>query len=201
MEAAVRVRAEAGAGETALPDFASLVREYQAMVYSVAWHFLHDRAAAEELAQDVFLQLHRGMDGFESAEHVGHWLRRVITHRCIDFSRRRKIRPQVSLDDAPEPAAVPLEGDPMLSEKLRRLVASLPEKPRAVMVLRFQEDLDPADIANVLGMPVRTVKSHIARSLVMLREKIARTLPQLAAAAGLEMDEREVGEAGHEPIG
>jgi RNA polymerase sigma-70 factor (ECF subfamily) len=79
----------------------------------------------------------------------------------------------------------------MLSERLRRLVASLPEKPRAVMVLRYQEDLDPEEIAATLGMPVRTVKSHLQRSLVMLREKAGRAfLP----AAGRQNLSREMGE-------
>jgi RNA polymerase sigma-70 factor (ECF subfamily) len=82
----------------------------------------------------------------------------------------------VGLEDAPEPATPAADGDPLLSERLRRLVASLPEKPRMVMILRFQEDLDPADIAQMLDMPVRTVKSHLQRSLAMLREKVDRTV-------------------------
>jgi RNA polymerase sigma-70 factor (ECF subfamily) len=61
-----------------------------------------------------------------------------------------------------------------LAETLRRLVASLPESPRMVMVLRYQEDLDPADIAEILDMPVATVKSHLQRALALLREKLAR---------------------------
>jgi RNA polymerase sigma-70 factor (ECF subfamily) len=56
------------------------------------------------------------------------------------------------------------------------LVASLPEKPRMVMVLRYQEDLMPEEIAGVLDMPVRTVKSHLQRSLAMLREKFDRSV-------------------------
>jgi RNA polymerase sigma-70 factor (ECF subfamily) len=61
-----------------------------------------------------------------------------------------------------------------LNEALRRLVASLPETPRMVMILRYQEDLDPMEIAEVLEMPVATVKSHLQRSLSLLREKLAR---------------------------
>jgi RNA polymerase sigma-70 factor, ECF subfamily len=159
-----------------LPDFATLVGDHQATVFSIALHYLHDRAAAEELAQDVFLQLHQHFAEFKTAEHVGYWLRKVTAHRCIDFSRRSRLRPRVGLEDAPEPATPATEGDPMLSEKLRRLVASLPEKARLVMILRFQEDLDPSDIAETLNMPVRTVKSHLQRSLAMLREKFARTV-------------------------
>jgi len=64
----------------------------------------------------------------------------------------------------------------MLNERLRALVATLPEKPRMVMVLRYQEDVMPEEIAQILGMPVRTVKSHLQRSLAMLREKIQRSM-------------------------
>ena len=60
-------------------DFASLVRQHQAMVFSIAWHVLRDRAVAEELAQDVFLSLHRHLAELESPEHVLYWLRRVTT--------------------------------------------------------------------------------------------------------------------------
>ncbi len=181
----------------ALPDFATLVRQHQALVFSIAWNVLHDRAAAEELAQEVFLQLHRSLGGLQSPEHVTNWLRKVATHRAIDWARRQKARPQVSLEDAPEPATGPQDRDLLMEEKVRRLVASLPAKARAVVVLRYQEDLDPTEIAGVLRMPVRTVKSHLARSLAMLREKIARTLP--GAARQTERGDK-LG-TGHEPLG
>lgn len=160
----------------ALPDFATLVRDHQALVFSIALHYLHDRTAAEELAQDVFLQLYRHMTEMKSAAHVGYWLRKVAAHRAIDHGRRSRLRPRVGLEDAPEPSTPAPDGDPLLSARLRKLVASLPEKPRMVMILRYQEDLDPAEIAETLGMPVRTVKSHLQRSLAMLREKFARTV-------------------------
>src|SRR5580704_18283025 len=84
-------------------DFADLVRRYQSMVFSIAQHFLADTPSAEELAQDVFLQLHATLSTLKSEEHVKFWLRKVTAHRCIDYYRRRKL-PQVSLDDVPERA-------------------------------------------------------------------------------------------------
>jgi RNA polymerase sigma-70 factor (ECF subfamily) len=62
----------------------------------------------------------------------------------------------------------------MLGAMLRRLIAALPEDARMVMVLRYQEDLDPSEIAEILVMPLATVKSHLHRSLGVLREKLAR---------------------------
>ncbi len=62
----------------------------------------------------------------------------------------------------------------MLGETLRRLIATLADAPRMVMILRYQEDLDPMEIAQLLDMPVATVKSHLQRSLALLRGKLAR---------------------------
>jgi|SRR5580658_130055 RNA polymerase sigma-70 factor (ECF subfamily) len=159
-------------------DFASLVRRHQAMVFSIAWHLLRDRAVAEELAQDVFLSLHQHLAEMESAEHVLFWLRRVTSNRALDVARRRQRRPMVSLESAPEPVAVTPTGDPLLGTALKKLVAALPEKARAIVVLRYQEDLDPAEIARVLGIPVGTVKSQLQRALALLREKLSRVVGQ-----------------------
>jgi RNA polymerase sigma-70 factor, ECF subfamily len=154
--------------------FAAALRANQAMVFSIAYHFLRDRPAAEEVAQDVFLELYRQFDRLESDAHVNFWLRRVASHRSIDYGRRRKYQPIVALQDVPEPAAAGEPEDVLLNRKLRELIGALAEKPRMVMVLRYQEDLMPEEIAKVLDMPVRTVKSHLQRSLALLREKIGR---------------------------
>ena len=157
-----------------LRDFTALVQEHRAMVFSLAYHFLRERAAAEELAQDVFLQLHRCLHRMESSEHVVFWLRRVTAHRCIDAARRRGRRPEVSLEDVPEASEPAQPGDPLLREQLRKLVGSLPEKARMIVLLRFQEDLEPAEIAELLKLRVNTVKSQLQRALAMLRKKAGR---------------------------
>jgi RNA polymerase sigma-70 factor (ECF subfamily) len=70
--------------------------------------------------------------------------------------------------------------DSMMRDTLRRIVATLPEKPRLVVQLRYQEDLDPTEIAEILDMPLNTVKSHLRRSLAILREKVGRCLGETA---------------------
>ncbi|MGB9458107.1 MAG: sigma-70 family RNA polymerase sigma factor [Bryobacteraceae bacterium] len=155
-------------------DFGTLVQRHQAMVFSIALHFLRDRATAEEIAQEVFFSLHRNLHQVETPAHAAAWLRKVAVQRSIDEGRRRSRRPQVALEDVGEPATHVAPGDPLLSELLRKLVATLPEAPRMVMVLRYQEDLEPAEIAATLEMPVATVKSHLQRSLAVLRGKLAR---------------------------
>lgn len=155
--------------------FDALVRRHQSMVFSIAYHFLQDRSAAEELAQDVFLQLHRHRDAFQSADHVTFWLRRVTAHRCIDHRRRRRF-PLLRLDTIPEPAAPSFPADPLLARRLRALVGELPDHARIAVVLRYQEDLTPEEIARLLGRPVATVKSQLQRALKTLRGKILRVI-------------------------
>lgn len=158
--------------------FADLVREHQAMVFSLAHYFSRDRATAEDLAQEVFIHLYQNLASIESPAHLKFWLRRVTGHRCIDHARKHKMR-LVSVDDAPEPVASGDFGDSLMTEALRRIVATLPEKPRLVITLRYQEDLDPTEIAELLEMPLNTVKSHLRRSLVILREKVTRCMGEI----------------------
>jgi len=148
------------------------------MVFSIALRILGDRFQAEEVAQDVFLELHAKREELTSGEHMLHWLRRVAVHRSIDRIRQRERRQEIAMDSAelPEVAFEAPPGDPLLSRQLRQLVASLPAAPRAVIVLRYQEDLTPEEIAATMKMPVATVKSHLRRTLRLLREKMTRVL-------------------------
>ena len=161
-----------GAMAANLRDFQDLVNAHQRMVFSIAYHFLHDSAIAEDVAQDVFLQLHRNLVSIESESHVTAWLCKVTSHRCIDYVRRQ--RKHLALDEIPEPACETAPGDPLMARRLRRIVASLPPKARIVVVLRYQEDMEVEEIANVLGWRLNTVKSQLHRSLAMLREKLER---------------------------
>ncbi len=160
-----------------LPDFEELVRTHQRMVFSISYHFLHDHALAEEVSQDVFLRLFRSLSSMQSQAHVSAWLCKVTTHRCIDYARRR--RQDVALDEIPEPSSESLPGDPLMSRRLQKMVASLPPKARAVVILHYQEDLDPEEIARVLGWRLNTVKSQLQRSLMMLRSKFGRSFGEV----------------------
>ncbi len=160
-------------------DFDRIVAENQSMVFSIALRFLRDREGAEELAQDVFLQIYKQLGRIESAEHATWWLRRAICRRSIDEVRKRKLRPRVGLEDAPEPAAKGDHADLFLREQLRKLVESLPDKARMVVVLRYQEDMDPMEISEMLEMPISTVKSHLHRSLTLLRGKLRKREEEL----------------------
>lgn len=150
-------------------SFAALIRANEEMVFSIALHFFHDRGRAEEIAQEVFLRLYRSLGEIESSSHLIYWLRRVTANRCIDESRRVRLR-AVTLDDAPELTQPHIESDPLLGRTLRRLLLDLPAQQRLAITLRYQEGLEPAEIGDALGIPVNTVKSHLQRGLSALRK-------------------------------
>lgn len=145
------------------------------MVFSVALRITGNREAAEEVAQDVFLELHRCMNSIQSEEHALFWLRKVATHRAIDAARRCARIPETAADVSDLPGESKPR-DPLLAQHLQQLVACLPENIRAVIVLRYQEDLMPEEIAQTLRMPVATVKSNLQRGLEILRRKTERVL-------------------------
>lgn len=158
----------------AQPNFESLVRAHQRAVIGIARNLTLDAAVADEIAQDVFCELHRELPRLGDEAHVLAWLRRVTCHRAIDHVRRRRVFQRAVEHAPPEEESRELMTDIMLNERLRRLVASLPDSMRQVVVLRYQEDLGPEAIAQTLGMPVNTVKSHLQRGLDILRGKVER---------------------------
>ena len=155
--------------------FRELIRAYQDTVYSLALRMLKVPEDAEELAQDVFVSAHRHLGKITSQAHLLFWLRRTVCHRAIDQLRRRPPLAPVPLDDTAELPAAETGADPLLERCLRDLVLQLPPVPRAVLLLRYQEDLDPPEIARTLGTPLNTVKSHLKRSLALLRRRYEET--------------------------
>ena len=153
--------------------FGTLVRKHQRSVYSLALRMLADRHQAEDLAQEVFLQLHRHLPAVGSEDHLSFWLRRVTLHRAIDRLRREPRLATTPLAEAENVASEAVEADPILARRLRSLLRELPPAARAVVVLRYQEDLDPVEIGRTLKMSVNTVKSHLRRSLEVLRAALA----------------------------
>lgn len=174
--AAATTNREADGIPAGLPLFAEAVDRHKAMVFSILWHYLRDRTVAEELAQDVFLELHRSWGSMKSAEHIVFWLRRVTSHRAIDCARKRRLHLERRLEEMSEPTALERVHDSFLSAYLGRMVGSLPEKQRIVIVLRYQEGMELEEIADVLGLKISTVKTQIVRGLELLRTKTAQRL-------------------------
>jgi RNA polymerase sigma-70 factor (ECF subfamily) len=165
-------------------QFERLVDEHQAMVYSLALRMTGDRGLAEEIAQDVFLELDRNLGKIESERHACWWLRRVTMSRATDALRRRRVRGMdlwVALDDQHGMAAEE-KGSP-LGARLEYLMTTLPEAQRAALILRYQEDMLPEEIATLLDAPLATVKSNLQRGLKLLRAKATSQLKEFIRGA------------------
>jgi RNA polymerase sigma-70 factor (ECF subfamily) len=168
-----------------LEGFRLLMREHQSMVFSIAQRIVHDPSLAEDIAQNVFLDLYGRLASFSSRGQVVHWLRRVTVHRSINQARR-KLRPEdhaamsfeesAVMDPADPAQGAAQESDPSLAERLRQMIVSLPIVPRTVVVLRYQEGLGLEEIAAVLEMPVSTVKSDLQRALKVLQGRMQKPL-------------------------
>lgn len=169
--AAANVKAGAGAVTSSL-DFEYLVRTNQRMVFSIAYRYLRDGAAAEEVAQDVFMELHKRLHTVESNEHAVFWLRRVACHRSIDYARRHAAEMRARSDDVPEPSHTEAHADPLLARRLRAAVDDLPRKMKMAVILRYQQEAKFEEVAEILGIPLNTVKSQLHRALAILRDKM-----------------------------
>ena len=159
--------------------FEQLVEEHQSMVFSIALRMTGDRGLAEEIAQDVFLELDRHLDQIVDADHARNWLRRVAVSRATDALRRRKVRATDQWVELEEKHAVKFEvGDSPLGRRVEELLKQLPEHQRSVLILRYQEDLTAEEIAAMLGTPVGTIKSQLQRGLKLLRSKAQAELKE-----------------------
>lgn len=162
-------------------NFRELIETHQRMVFSLALRILGDHPAAEEVAQDVFLELYRSSQRLESDDHVRFWLRRTAKHRSIDALRRRSVRPEGAAEEWIEEQHVRGEASVVslgTQVRLESLLCTLPESLRVAVVLRYQEEMLPEEIASLLGQSVASVKSQLHRGLTLLRRKAAITMKE-----------------------
>ncbi len=162
-------------------SFRRLIEQHQGMVYSIALRVVRDRGTAEEVAQDVFLELHRAGEQFADEDHRRFWLRRVAVHRATDAVRRQRRQPEAGAEEWMEAQHGGIVGggagglDEASVERLEQMVGSLPEAMRVAVVLRYGEEMTPGEIGAMLDQPLATVKSNLQRALKLLRQKAAVT--------------------------
>ena len=145
----------------------ALFRLHWPGAYRAAFLVCHDAAAAEDIAQEAFLAAVRNLDRFDRGRPFGPWLHRIVVNRAIDWSRRRQLRGEVELHDAPVEQAEPDVG----SEAVAAMCRLSPEH-RAVIVLRHLLGYTPGQIARILDLPRGTVNSRLRRGLDELKEQL-----------------------------
>jgi len=151
---------------------ASLFDRYSKVVYSVALRVLRDPASAEDVLQEIFMQIWRSPDGFIATRgSLGGWLAVVSRNRSIDALRRR--RPTEQVDEMLLPSSYNLaaeaERDSMM-ERARSVIQKLPPEQRKTLEMAFFDGLTHSEIAEMTGDPLGTVKTRIRSALLTLRK-------------------------------
>jgi RNA polymerase sigma-70 factor, ECF subfamily len=157
------------------PDaFTELVRRHQQRVYSLCLRMLGEADAAADVAQDTFLTVLRKLESFRGDAAFTTWLHRVAVNACYDELRRKRRRPMLHVvsDDAPErepgPPVADHADEVVGTSDAAAALASIPEEFRVAVVLADVQDLPYDQIAEVLDVPVGTVKSRVHRGRVAL---------------------------------
>ena len=162
--------------------FDVLVARWEDRIRGASYRFLGSEDEARDVAQEAFLKAYRGLSGFKQEARFSSWLYQIATNLCRDRLRRRKTRPQVSLEALEETGPVIVETRPGAHERLiardiaeavRRAIQALPEEQREVVILKeYQASLMFLEIAQALDVPVSTVKTRLYRGLVQLRLRL-----------------------------
>jgi RNA polymerase sigma-70 factor (ECF subfamily) len=149
--------------------FERLVVLYQRPVYNLAYRMLGDAGDAEDAAQETFLRAYANLSAYEPKRRFASWLLSITAHWCIDRLRRRikmalefpdDIAALGGRDEGAEAAAIAREEE----REVRRSLGALPAPARLMIVLRYWHDLSYAEIAEVTGLPVSTVKMRLLRA-------------------------------------
>jgi len=153
-----------------------LYDRYAKVVYAVALRVLQDAAAAEDVLQDVFLQLWRNPDAFDASRgSLAAWLAVITRHRSID--RVRKRRPEVDIEECIITTGSDLRDETeraLVVEKVRGVLAEMNPDQRKALEMAFFEGLTHSEIAEKTGQPLGTIKTRIRSGLQQLRAKFAQ---------------------------
>lgn len=160
--------------------FARLVAEHEAVVLRTAWRLVRNVEDARDIAQEVFLRLHRHLHGINAERDLAPWLYRVTVNLGLTSLRRRKRKPEAPLHIDGQTldlsAGRPEQDRRSDASDARRVLASildrLSEKERAAIVLRDLEGLEMAEVAKALRCRRGTVRAHLSRGRLKLREAI-----------------------------
>lgn len=165
--------------------YGEIVELYKDKIFQLCFRMLGNRHEAEDVAQEAFIRAYVNIQGFNQKKKFSSWIYRIATNLCIDRIRKKKpdyfldaevpgteglnMYSQISSDHPlPEEKLVSLE----LQETVQREIANLPEKYRAVIVLKYIEELSLNEISEILDLPLGTVKTRMHRGREFLRKQL-----------------------------
>jgi RNA polymerase sigma-70 factor (sigma-E family) len=150
------------------PSFRDYVTERSRSLLRTAYLLTGNRADAEDLVQAALAKTYLAWDRIEDRKALDGYVRRAMVNTHISWWRRRRLE-EYPTDEIPDQAVADHSGTSDLQDSLRRAVDRLPQRMRAAVVLRYFEDMTEAEVADVLGVSLGTVKSTVSRAVAKLR--------------------------------
>ncbi len=169
--------------------FERLFRKYQQPLFSICRRFLGNHEEAEDLVQEVFLQIYHGLAHFNGRSTFFTWAYSVTVHACLARARRTKHARRKIAEYAP----VLLHAPDPLRQQMRAAVLALPERYRMVIILQYYQELSQEEIARVLGWTIGQVKINLHRARHLLREALGQQQRAGAQARDVDGIARECG--------
>lgn len=156
--------------------FATLVTRYDRAVYHLAYRTLHDVEEAKDTAQEAFFKAYRSLRTFKQGAKFSTWIFAITYHACCDRLNRRKRYSNEELPERADPSPGPEREAIAMDEarRLRQAIDALPEKYRTVITLYHLQGRQYEEIAEVLGLPMGTVKTHLFRAKEQLRKLLGQ---------------------------
>jgi RNA polymerase sigma-70 factor (ECF subfamily) len=165
--------------------FGELVRRWERRIFALTYGMLGREEDARDATQETFLAAFRSLRNFRGEAKVSSWLHRIAVNQCISRQRRAKVRSESALEDEQETNAgsfaMPLSYSPahvaegrQETAAVRRAINSLPVELRQVVVMKEFEELTFREIADVLDLPLSTVKSRLYTALKQLQMRLQK---------------------------
>jgi RNA polymerase sigma-70 factor (ECF subfamily) len=169
----------------------ALVRRFQGRVFALAYHYLRNREEAQDVAQETFIRIYRSLEGFDDHEKFLPWLVRIARNCSIDRIRRLKVRPPLGGDELDEqtvgphpgtgPETIAMAGE--RSQLVYQALDQMTEINREMILLKEIQGLKQREIADLLDIPLGTVKARSNRARVELARRIVELDPSYGAGA------------------
>ncbi len=157
--------------------FQELVDRYKDLVFALIARTVPDRSRADDLAQDVFLRIHRGLPYFRGEARLSTWIYRIVANVCVQDQVRSAPAP---LDGRGASAVAAVTdrrfSDLELRDRLEKAIARLPANYRLLVAAHYLEGVQYEDLAEALQMPLGTVKTHLYRAKQQLRRLLENEL-------------------------
>ena len=179
-------RALAGDAEA----FGEIVRRWERRIFALAYGMLGRQEDARDATQETFLAAFRGLRGFRGEAKVSSWLHRIAVNQCITRQRRARVRAETALEDETDRDVASADAASLITrahespahqvesreraEIVRRAVGALPPELRQVVLMKEFEELTFQEIADVLDLPMSTVKSRLYTALQQLRMRLEK---------------------------